>query len=393
MNAFWQAYTIHQNGVMVFLAALLLITVTNQIVLRTLRGWAARETPPAPGQFPRVSILVPARDEEERIAACVTSLAAQDYPDFEILVLDDHSQDRTAEILRDLAHRHPRVKVLSGDPLPPGWLGKHWACHQLAQNAAGSLLLFTDADTLHRPDTLRSAVTVLLARRLEFLSVWPRQVTRTPGEGLLVPLIYWAVFSIFPLALSRLFNRPAFAAAIGQFMLISRRAYDAMGGYTAIRDQSADDLSLVRRVSRMGLRWSFADGTDSIHCRMYTGFKPAFAGLTKNLYAAFNFHSVLFVFVWVWLGIVYLEPLVSLILSRFIPYPADNLSRLFVEIGLAALSWWGIVLRFRFPTVLLLAYPLSMALGVINAFHSMILMTAGRAVWKGRSLPRGRIRL
>jgi len=154
---------------------------------------------PSPGRWPFVSILVPARNEAENIEACVRSLLCQDYPSFEVIVLDDQSTDETPRILARFKQQYLQLRVLQGSPLPPEWLGKHWACHQLAGQARGELLLFTDADTYHQPHALRQAVAVLEAMQADLISLLPHQEARTWGERLIIPFIAFGLYAFLPL--------------------------------------------------------------------------------------------------------------------------------------------------------------------------------------------------
>lgn len=162
-----------QAGIVVFLGALLLIALSNWFALRRLESYEPG------GQRPRVSVLLLARNEAVNIAACVSSLLAQDYADFEVVALDDESSDGTGEILRQLSVRDRRLRVIAGRSLPAGWLGKHWACHQLAQAASGELLLFTDADTLHHPHALRKAVAAMQTEDADLITALPYQAMRS----------------------------------------------------------------------------------------------------------------------------------------------------------------------------------------------------------------------
>jgi chlorobactene glucosyltransferase len=379
------------TGVVFFLAVLILIALSNLWALKRLEVLAAKQPRLEPGQ--RVSILVPARDEEKTIVQCIKSLLAQDYPDFEVLALDDHSRDHTLELLDGLAAQDSRLTVFHGLALPPGWLGKHWACHQLAEAASGELLLFTDADTRHHPQVLREAVSVLAGEQADFLCVWPRQEVLTWGERLVVPLIYWAFIAFLPLGLAYHTRITALTVAIGQFMLIRRVAYNRVGGYAAIRNHTADDLALARRVKAAGLRWLALDGGNRVSCRMYTSFRQAFQGVSKNLFPAFDYRLVPFIFVWTWLGVVFLEPLVVLVTTRLggpLPPSAIRMAGLAV---ILALLLWGLALgRLRFPLWIALAYPLILVLAVVIAFSSLGLNLAGKATWKGRALARSAIR-
>ncbi len=165
--------------------ALVVIAGTSMVNVLTF----PRLRPARPAWMPRVSVLVPARDEAAVIAATVRRLLAQDYDDYEVIVLDDASTDGTADIARQVAGDDPRLRVLTGAPLPPGWLGKNWACHQLAEAASGDLLVFTDADTRWEPDALRALVAAFERHGAEMVTVWPSQETHTWAERLTVPLM------------------------------------------------------------------------------------------------------------------------------------------------------------------------------------------------------------
>lgn len=378
----------HQLGIVIFLSVLLVIAVSNLLTLRRLG------TCPMPARFPRVSVLLPARNEETVVGECVRSLLAQDYPDFEVLVLDDGSTDRTAEVLAGLAGLGDRLRILTGRPLPDGWLGKHWACYQLAQAATGELLLFTDADTVHHPQALRLGVSALLAERADLLSGFLYQRLVTWGERLTVPTIFWCFFSFLPLALAQRVRAPALSLTNGQWMLFRRSAYEAVGGHAAVRDHPVDDIVLGQRVKAKGLRWRIADIGEYVTCRMYTSFRAAVEGFTKNLFAVFDFRLAEYLFVWAWMTLVTVEPLVVLALwplgvgrDVFALWPA-----LLAVAGMLAL--WGIAMaRLRFPLYLAFLYPVHILLLVFIAFRSLLWTVTGRATWKGRALPRQRIKL
>ena len=169
---------------------------------------------PMAKKFPRVSVLVPARNEARNIEACVRSLLAQDYPDFEVVVLNDQSTDETP---RSLERAESRLQVLIGTPRPDGWLGKHWACHQLDQAATGELILFTDADTRHTPYMLRASVSALVAERADLVTAFPREEVLSWGERLLVPVIGFGIFTFIPIRLVQKLRLPALSVTIGQF--------------------------------------------------------------------------------------------------------------------------------------------------------------------------------
>ena len=377
----------HQYGILLFILAVLGICLANLLSLRGMSSYS-----PCRG-YPRVSVLIPARNEEESIRGCVESILEQDYPHLEVLVLDDGSTDATGEIIRELADRHPRVRALEGKPLPRGWTGKNWACHQLSLEASGELLLFTDADTVHAPGCLRSAVAALQEEGADLLTALPYQEMRTWGERLTVPILGWSTLCFFPLPLARRLRTPSLTVAIGQFMLFRGEAYRKVGGHAVVRDQVADDFALGRSVKGAGLRWLFLDGRTSLRCRMYRGLSSAYRGLAKSLFPAFGNHVLFFAFVWSWLAVVFLEP--PLVLASgalgFTRSPAA-LVLASLEVGMSMLLWGLVVRRLRYPAYLVPLYPLVVALGVAAAFSSLATGLRGGGLWKGRPLPRPRLR-
>ncbi|MDR3402657.1 MAG: glycosyltransferase [Chthoniobacter sp.] len=261
--------------------------------------------PPAADAAPLVSILVPARNEALNIEACVGSLLAQDYPRYELIVLDDHSDDGTGDLIRRLGLGDTGDRrVITGTPLPAGWTGKGWACHQLSQVARGEFLFFTDADTAHAPGTVSATVAAAQAYRADLLSAWPRLITVTWGEQLIIPMIlvlgicvypHWIVLLLqkHPHIAARLpaFLRHGLGAANGQFMFFSRAGYDRIGGHAALHDHLVEDVALGRAVAnRMGegMRLLNCESLGFSTCRMYRSFGETWEGFTKNMRAAFE---------------------------------------------------------------------------------------------------------
>lgn len=365
-------------GLLVYLAALLAVAIYNTLTLRPLGAY------PEPKRWPKVAVLVPARNEEGVIGRCVASLLDQDYPDFEVLVLDDESSDGTLQVLTKLAADR-RLRVLRGLPPPPGWVGKCWACHQLATAApaAAEVLVFVDADTWHERDVLRGLVCALTAEEADLVSVIPEELMLTLGEKLTVPLLGWSLFTHFPLALART-GPPQLAVAVGQVMAFRRDAYWRAGGHAAVADRVAEDVALARRVARMGGSYLLVDGTGRAKCRMYGSFGDALAGFGKNLFAFFEYNLPLYLFIWCWLGLVLSGPWVWVawaILSGTRP-PAPALA----GIGLGGATWTLYAWRLRAPGVVVGLYPIIGLMAFILAVFSLVQHCLGRASWKGRRL-------
>ncbi len=229
---------------------------------------------------PRTSLLVPARDEAHRLPRALPGLLAQ--PAEEIMVLDDGSTDGTAAAVRAT---DPRVRVLTGAPRPAGWVGKNWACDQLARAATGDLLVFCDADVLLAPGALDAVWAQMVAQEADVFSVFPRQHTGTVGERLLIPLVDETLLGFLPHPLLRA-PVPAAAAANGQLIAFHRTAYEALGGHRAVAGTVVEDLALARRTRRHGYRLGLALGGSLVGARMYDGYRSSVRGFGKSLRGA-----------------------------------------------------------------------------------------------------------
>jgi glycosyltransferase involved in cell wall biosynthesis len=234
----------------------------------------------------RASILIPARNEQQNIAACVNSLLLQGE-EFEIIVADDSSEDRTAEIVTEIAAQHPQVSLLRVPPLPPAWLGKNYALHSAAKIARAEWLLFTDADTRHEPGKLPAVITRAERDGIALLSFSPEQITETWWERAVIPIIYNLLAQLYDFKRA---NDPADkqAAANGQYILIRRTIHDAIGGHAGICGEVLEDVLLARRVKHSGQRIWFGSGKGIVRTRMYRRFGDMWEGWTKNLYLLFD---------------------------------------------------------------------------------------------------------
>ena len=238
--------------------------------------------PPVPVLDPQVSVIVPARNEETSLPACLGSLVAQAGIPFEIIVVDDGSTDRTHQIAASI----PGVRVIEPGPLPAGWTGKNNAVVAGAREAKGKWLLFTDADTVHKPDSLARAVTEADANHADLLSYSPEQEVRGFWERAVMPVIFAELARKYPPSQVSDFSKNL-AAANGQYLLISRAAYDAVGGHAAVAQSLLEDVALARAVRDASMRIRFRYGGDAVRTRMYRGFRQMREGWTKNLILLF----------------------------------------------------------------------------------------------------------
>jgi glycosyltransferase involved in cell wall biosynthesis len=229
-----------------------------------------------------VSAIIPARNEEASIARAVESVAAQAEVS-EVIVVDDQSTDRTAEILQELAGRIPKLKVLRTGELPPGWVGKNHAVATGAAAAEGDWLLFTDADTYHFMGSTRRALSDAVVRNAVLISYSPEQEMETFWERALIPFVYCRLAANFSFARVNDPQDPV-AAANGQFVLILRDVYERLGGHGALAGEVLEDVALARRVKRAGYGIYFTAPIGIVRTRMYRTFRAMWEGWTKNLY-------------------------------------------------------------------------------------------------------------
>lgn len=242
----------------------------------------AAHVPPA-ADGPLISVLVPARNEEKNIRRCLAAILAQDYPNFQVFVLDDRSTDSTPAILSELSARDSRLVILAGCELPPGWAGKPHALHQAAACATGEWLLFLDADTFLHPNALSAALASAKKSGADLYTVMTEQILASFWEKTVMPLVFTALSVGFS---PRKVNDPQTHDAIanGQFIFIRRAVYDAIGGHAAVKDQIVEDKALAEKVKWSGQRLVIADGRAIAQTRMYTDLASIWEGWTKNIY-------------------------------------------------------------------------------------------------------------
>lgn len=378
MFDFWIA---HLYSLAVFMAVILGLTVLNLVTLKRLDSFKPRL------ERPFVSVLVPARNEEKNIERCVTSLLIQNYHPKEVIALDDQSDDRTLEILKQLQRQFPELIVIKGKPLPQGWLGKNWACHQLFRASRGELVLFTDADTHHEPAMLGYAVSAMLQQKVDLLSALVKVEIVSLWDGLLVPFMYWSVLTFFPLWLVSRFKIDGLSASAGQMMLFRRSALEKIGGYEAIKSSVIDDFQLGRTILKHHLRWSLMDATHAISCRMYENLKEAIKGFSKNFLPVFNFNIPLFVFVFVYLLVVFLEPLLVIALKAISPFLSHVPWQPVCLCVLLSIFQHGLVYwRIKTPVFFAFVYPMGIVVAAYTALRSLIAYFHHSVEWKGRSI-------
>lgn len=332
----------------------------------------------APAGLPALTVIVPARNEAKDIRACLTSLLQQDYPAIDILAVNDRSNDATGAIMDELAASHPaKLRVLHVESLPPEWLGKTHAMALAARQTASEFLLFTDADVLFAPDSLRRALAYAVEANADHLVLMPTTIIHRWDEAGL--LAFFQIFSLWGPRLWRVADPRAQrdALGIGAFNLLRRTAYEAVGGYESLRMEIVEDLGMARRIKRAGLRQRVAFGRDLVRLHWAAGVPGLIQVMTKNIFAAVNFRIPLLLGGCAWLLGFCILPFV-LVWDPAFTLPA--------VVSIAAIAW-GFVLMGR-PSGLsawnALLAPFAAAIFVFTMLRSMLTtLRQGGVIWRG----------
>ncbi len=264
------------RAVTLFLVLKLTSLVVNVVRFPVLHQRAVHDAEPG-----TVSLLVPMRNEASMLHRSLPPLLQQDV--LELIILDDQSTDGSAQLAQSLMTSYPHARVVAGAPAPPGWVGKSWACHQLSELAAGSLLVFCDADVLLAAGAVEAAKAEMTAQHAAVFSVFPRQITGTWGERLIIPLIDDVLLCFLPFGLLSL-DVPAAATANGSLFAFTRSAYTQLQGFAAVREHlGVEDVMMARRTRRAGLKLGLALGGRLVETRMYTGYAEVIAGMGRGL--------------------------------------------------------------------------------------------------------------
>ena len=342
-----------------------------------------------PGEdLPFLSIVVPARNEERQIETCVRSLLTQRYPQFEVVVVDDRSQDRTGEILRRIAGEDSRLRVVQGGPLPEGWVGKPWALSQGMQHSRGAWLLFTDADTEHRPLACASAIQYAQKRGAAFLSLLSTQRFEGAAERIFLPTILWMIaFGIGSLDAINDPSRVDAAIFNGQYLICERSALEAIGGHERVRESIAEDYDLARIVKRDArFRALLVGASDLVYTRMYRSFREIWDGFSKNLYLGvrdYPLHGLLPA-----LMLAAISPLPELgLVSALCKRRYKTALRFAAAIALSAGAAEFGMRRSRFPRGSGAFCPIGAAMMLAIIANSAWQHHTGRVRWRGRSYP------
>lgn len=374
---------------------ILMLLALIAMVLAVIPAWlfrrnlSAYQPPPAPGAgdpLPRVSVLIPARNQELTIQAAVEAALASEGVELEILVLDDHSEDATAAIVRRLAEHDGRVRLLNGPELPDGWCGKQHACWVLAHSASSDLLLFQDADVSLTSQGVAQMAAFLEASGADLVSGIPFQETGTLLEHLVIPLIHFVLLGFLPIRRMRASRDPAYGAGCGQLFLARRSSYERAGGHAVIRGSLHDGIKLPRAFRAAGLKTDLCDATDLARCRMYRSGGELWRGLAKNASEGLGAASlivpttlllvfgqvlpVVLVGVSIWRSSVAVLPATAAVMCSYYPRIAG-------------------AVRFRQPVLAALLHPVGILIVLAIQWCALLRRALGRPQsWKGRTYGR-----
>jgi glycosyltransferase involved in cell wall biosynthesis len=321
-----------------------------------------------------VSILIPARNEEEDIINLLKSIKLQDYENYEVIILDDDSEDDTYNKCQRFCEKNKKFRVVRGQELPEGWLGKNFACHQLASQAKGKYLLFLDADEVIKDGLINNSIHRMKLGRLALLSLFTNQQMDTVGERLVVPLMHFILLNSLPLRLVKLSKKTSLAAASGQFMFFDAALYHKHSWHAQVKNNVVEDVEIIKLVKAYQYNTESLLGNGYIYCRMYKSYGEALQGFSKNLLAGFNNNIAALI---CYLLLVILGPI-------FIAMYLD-VQLLFFAITLIILSRIMISLASGQNALLnILLHPLQMISFVIIAILSIKKSLSAEISWKGR---------
>ena len=337
----------------------------------------------SPAGDPTLTVIVPARNEQRDIAACLGSLLAQDYPHIEVIAVDDRSTDCTGVIMHSF--NHPRLRVIDIRELPPNFLGKTHAMAAAAAQSTADFLLFTDADIFFRPDALRRALAHAVATRADHLVLAPTTLIHRWDEAALL-----SFFQTFGLWAARPWKvadpRARDAIGIGAFNLIRREAYEVIGGFEALRMEIIEDLGLARRVKRFGLRQRIAFGRGLVNVHWASGAPGLINVMTKNIFSAFRYSITLLLLGCIWIALFAILPFATVFYRPLALPSAIIIASMFVAYSLMApttgLPRWNAFFA-----------PFAAALFIVTLLRSMLItLRQGGVVWRGTFYPLAELR-
>jgi len=340
-----------------------------------------------------VTVLIPARNEEENIGQVLSSLRKQTYVNYEVIVLNDRSEDGTAAIVSQFLDTDLSIQLIEGLPTPSGWLGKHWACHQLSSKAKGDFWLFMDADTVLAQDTIRSAIDEAILEKSDLLTVIPSRSANNFIERALYGFIDWAIFAWIPLQIAHWSKNSYLSASYGQFMLFRKKSYLAVGGHEKIKDVAVDDFELGRSIKKGGFNWTLKDGTHMVKALPYSGLLESIKGVSRSLAPALDYRFSLVTLLSMGLMTLFFLPVCYLYLGMMEKdYLGDTFVLSLFAMVLLIGSYFVSCKKFSHSSLLIPFIHPTIIIMILIAFHSILANIFRFATWKNRNMIKTRVK-
>lgn len=366
----------------VILSLLLLLLSISILNLFTQKNFKKLDFEITKNDIPFISILVPARNEEKNIKKCIESILNQSIRNFELIILDDNSTDNTFLFANEF--KDERLKVVKGKNLPNGWVGKSFACYQLFELSKGDLLLFLDADTFLKPNSIEKIIKFYWKYKPDLLSLMPEELAKSFWERITIPLLHFTVYTMLPMPAVEKTKKLSLTMSNGQFMLFRRDSYLKIEGHKSVKNKMVDDVWLGRAIKANGGKLIFADGTDICKCRMYENFKEVFIGFTKNIFPGLSLSIFNIFFVICLFSFLFILPYIFFfiaLLSSNLDLLILSLINIFIPILIRVIH----SLKYRQSVLYSFLNLISMLFFIVLCFSSFYVFKIGKgANWKER---------
>jgi len=335
---------------------------------------------------PLISVLIPCRNEQDNIGNCLDSFLQQTYSNIEIIVLDDDSDDDTGNILAQYMASFPNISVIQGKPLPEGWTGKNWACHQLYDASEGEVLLYCDADTTVDSTLTNDALGELIRCNLGFITILPQRDSTNLFDRCVWSFTRWVMASWVPLWLAYQTRVRIFAIGFGQFLMLRRTAYDEIGGYESLRGNSLDDFEIARRIQSSGTPWRVYNGIGRLMTASYQSTKDAVEGYGKSIFPALGSNVFVLLLSWLLLANLTWTPVIVLVMESInvITLSTDQLQLASFSVAAVLVSWASAAVKLKISTPLTVLYPIAITSVLYTSLASYIGIRYGTMMWKNR---------
>ena len=336
-------------------------------------------------QEPKISILIPCRNEEDNVENVINSMVNQSYENIEVILLDDSSSDNTAQIISKFSKKFSIIKYVTGLQLKKGWIGKNWACHQLTKIATGDYFLFCDADVIYDKDLVRDSIANLKKNDYKFLTLFPGRKSDSITDKFIWSFAGWAINAWLPFIITFKTNISLLAAGFGQFLLIDKETYFKIGGHKSFKNTQLDDFELSRLVQQSGDKWSVAIASNRVITKGYSTFTESINGHGRSIMPVFHNNGIIMFLFWCIISNTIFFP-IFLSINSVINSDYSNLNSFlsFCNIFFIFISWILTSFKTKVNIIPCLIYPLTTFLILFVAIHSLYKTKKRIIFWKDR---------